>query len=162
MSGSMPIQSSSVSQRVPQLRPRAAEGFRRASKATTTARVIVRGMSHVSFPVRDLARALSFYRDLLGFAEIPRPDLGVPGAWLRAGDADVHLIAGVEGLPLGAPPPMLNPAAQHVAFRIDDYEAAATRLRDSGLDVLESGPAAGQMWVQDPDGHVIELIAVTR
>jgi glyoxylase I family protein len=124
--------------------------------------VIARGMSHVSFPVRDLPRALAFYRDLLGFAEIPRPDLGIPGAWLRAGDADVHLIAGVEGLPLGAPPPVLNPAAHHVAFRIDDYEAAAARLRESGLDVLESGPAAGQMWVQDPDGHVIELIAVTR
>jgi catechol 2,3-dioxygenase-like lactoylglutathione lyase family enzyme len=57
---------------------------------------------------------------------------------------------------------VLNPAAHHVAFRIDDYEAAAARLRESGLDVLETGPAAGQMWVQDPDGHVIELIAVTR
>jgi glyoxylase I family protein len=124
--------------------------------------VIARGMSHVSFPVRDLARALAFYRDLLGFAEIPRPDLGVPGAWLRAGDAEVHLIAGVENLPLGAPPPVLNPAAHHTAFRIDDYQATAARLHESGLAVLEGGPAAGQMWVQDPDGHVIELIAVTR
>ena len=124
--------------------------------------MIARGMSHVSFPVRDLARALTYYRDLLGFAEIPRPELGEPGAWLRAGDAEVHLIAGVEGLPLGAPPPVLNPAAQHIAFRIDDYDAAAARLRERGLDVLESGAAAGQMWVQDPDGHVIELIAVTR
>ena len=124
--------------------------------------MIAHGMSHVSFPVRDLARSLAFYRDVLGFTERPRPDIGVPGAWLRAGDAEVHLIAGVEGLPLGAPPPVLNPAAQHIAFRIDDYEAAAARLRQCGLDVLESGAAAGQMWVQDPDGHVIELIAVTR
>ena len=57
---------------------------------------------------------------------------------------------------------MLNPAAHHVAFRIDDYQATVTRLRASGLEILESGAAAGQMSVQDPDGHVIELIAVTR
>jgi glyoxylase I family protein len=124
--------------------------------------MIARGMSHVSFPVRDLARSLAFYRDVLGFTEAPRPDLGVPGAWLRAGDAEVHLIAGVEGLPLGTPPPALNPAAQHVAFRIDDYQAAADRLHAHDLHVLETGPAMGQMWVQDPDGHVIELIAIRR
>jgi glyoxylase I family protein len=124
--------------------------------------MIARGMSHVSFPVRDLARSLAFYRDVLGFAERPRPDLGVPGAWLSAGDAEVHLIAGVEGLPLGEPPPVLNPAAHHVAFRIDDYQAAADRLRAHDIPVLEAGPTNGQMWVQDPDGHVIELIAVTR
>ena len=124
--------------------------------------MIARGMSHVSFPVHDLARSLAFYRDVLGFAEVPRPDLGVPGAWLRAGDAEVHLIAGVEGLPLGEPPPVLNPAAHHVAFRIDDYQGSLERLRAHELQVLETGPALGQMWLQDPDGHVIELIAVAR
>ena len=124
--------------------------------------MIARGLSHVSFPVRDLACSLAFYRDLLGFSERPRPELGVPGAWLRAGDAEVHLIAGVEDLPLGAPPPVINPAAHHVAFRIDDYQATADRLRAHDVPVLEAGPAAGQMWIQDPDGHVIELIAGTR
>lgn len=121
--------------------------------------MIAHGMSHVSFPVRDLARSLAFYRDVLGFTERPRPDIGVPGAWLRAGDAEVHLIAGVEGLPLGEPPPVLSPVAQHVAFRIDDYQATVDRLRAHDLQVLETGPAMGQMWVQDPDGHVIELTA---
>ena len=124
--------------------------------------MIARGMSHVSFPVRDLARSLAFYRDVLGFSEIPRPALGVPGAWLRAGDAEVHLIAGVDGLPLGAPPPVLNPAAHHVALRIDDYQASLERLRAHDLEVLEAGPQQSQMWLQDPDGHIIELIAVTR
>jgi glyoxylase I family protein len=124
--------------------------------------MIARGMSHVSFPVRDLAASLAFYRDVLGFAEIPRPDLGFPGAWLRAGDAEVHLIARAPGVPVGEPPPALNPMAQHTAFRIADYEGALARLRTHGLQVLETGPATGQMWVQDPDGHVIELIAATR
>ena len=28
-----------------------------------------------------------------------------------------------------------------------------------GLEVLETSPTVGQMWVQDPDGNIIELIA---
>jgi glyoxylase I family protein len=124
--------------------------------------MIAQGMSHVSFPVRDLARSLAFYCDVLGFAPIPRPDLGVPGAWLRAGDAEVHLIAGVGLPPADVPAPVLSPAAHHVAFRIADYQAAADRLRRHELEVIETGPAGGQMWVQDPDGNVIELISITR
>jgi len=49
-----------------------------------------------------------------------------------------------------------------VAFRIDDYQAALDRLHAHGLTVLEAGPGVGQMWVQDPDGHIIELIAGVR
>lgn len=124
--------------------------------------MIACGMSHVSFPVRDLARALAFYRDVLGFTEVARPDLGVPGAWLRAGDAEVHLIAGGLGLSPDAPRPVLSPAAHHVAFRIDSYQAAAERLRAHDLEVIETGPTMGQMWVQDPDGNVIELISAVR
>jgi glyoxylase I family protein len=121
--------------------------------------MIARGMSHVSFPVQDLERSLAFYRDTLGFQPIPRPQVGVEGAWLQAGDAQVHLIVRFPGVPIGEPPPVLNPAAQHIAFAIADYDAAATALKARGLTVLESGAEQGQMWVQDPDGHVIELTA---
>lgn len=124
--------------------------------------MIARGMSHVSFPVRDLERALAFYRDVLGFRPIPRPDLGVPGAWLQAGDAQVHLIQRFPGVALGEPPPSLNPAAQHVAFAVDDYDAALAALRRHGIEALETSVALGQMWVQDPDGHVIELTSGPR
>ncbi len=122
--------------------------------------MIARGMSHVSFPVLDLERSLAFYRDVLGFASIPRPDLGLPGAWLQAGDAQVHLIQRFPGVALGEPPPSVNPTAQHVAFHIADYDAALAVLRRHGLEILETSPELGQMWVQDPDGHVIELNAL--
>ncbi len=121
--------------------------------------MIARGMSHVSFPVHDLDRALAFYRDVLGFESMPRPELGVRGAWLRAGDAEVHLIVRFDGMAIGEPPPTLNPAAQHIALRIDDYPAAVASLRAHGLDVLETNAEMGQLWVKDPDGHIVELTA---
>lgn len=119
---------------------------------------IARSVNHVSFPVRDLAAALGFYRDLLGLETIPRPDFGIDGAWLSAGNAQIHLIAMMEGMQVDTPPPSLNPAASHLAFTIDDYAATLERIRAASLEVLPAGPEVGQMWVRDPDGHVIELI----
>src|SRR5262245_18521485 len=111
--------------------------------------MIARRVDHVSFAVRDPARSLRFYRDVLGLSLAPRPDLGIPGAWLAAGEAQVHLIEVPQDFDAGAPPPTLNPMACHAAFGIDDYASALARLREHGFDVLEFGEAAGQMWVKD-------------
>jgi glyoxylase I family protein len=124
--------------------------------------MIARRVDHVSFAVRNLDRSLAFYRDVLGLALAPRPDLGIPGVWLQAGDAQVHLIEVPADFDGGSPPPTLNPTAGHAAFGIDDYDTALATLQQHGLDVLALGATAGQMWVKDPDGHVIELIAVRR
>lgn len=121
-----------------------------------------RRVDHVSFAVRDLERALGFYRDVLGLAPAPRPDLGFPGAWLQAGEAQVHLIEVPADFDAGTPPPALHPLAGHAAFAVDDYEATLAALRARGLEVLALGAEAGQMWVRDPDGHIVELIAARR
>lgn len=120
--------------------------------------VALAGMNHLSFPVRDLERSVRFYRDVLGLAPIPRPDLPIPGAWLGGNGIQVHLIVPPEGVPLGAPPPSLNPLGGHVAFSIDDYDAAAAALRAAGIETLAAGSEVGQLWIRDPDGHLIELI----
>ena len=124
--------------------------------------MIARRLDHVSFAVRDLARSLTFYRDVLGLELAPRPDLGFPGAWLQAGEAQVHLIQIPADFDAGSPPPALNPIAGHAAFGIDDYDAALSALRGRGLEVLTLGADAAQMWVRDPDGNIIELIAGRR
>jgi glyoxylase I family protein len=120
--------------------------------------VALQALNHVSFPVRDLEQSLHFYRDLLGLELISRPNLPFPGAWLGGNGIQVHLIVPPEGAPLGSPPPSLNPLAGHVAFAIDDYDAVVTALQDAGIETLEAGAEIGQLWVRDPDGHLIELI----
>ena len=117
------------------------------------------GMNHISFPVRDLGRAVHFYREVLGLEPIPRPDLPFPGAWLGGRGIQVHLIVPPEGAPLGSPPPSLNPLGGHVAFSIDDYGAVVAALHTAGIETLEAGTEVGQLWVRDPDGHLVELIA---
>ena len=111
--------------------------------------MIVKSVHHISFAVRDLAKSLEFYQGLLGLEPIERPNLGIAGAWLAAGNGQVHLIQ---------TPPGLSPLANHDAFAIEDYAATLASLKARGLEVLETSPEQGQLWIRDPDGNVIELI----
>lgn len=117
---------------------------------------------HTSLSVADLDRSLAFWSGILGLEKIPRPEMGVEGAWLGVGDTQVHLIVFDERRgDVGARPNSINPAAPHVAFVVADYQSTVAHLRGAGLDVLEAGEQRGQCWVQDPDGHIVEFI-VTR
>lgn len=121
--------------------------------------MIAKHVHHISFAVSDLERSRAFYEDVLGLETIERPDFGLAGVWYRAGASEVHLIQTPDGVDAGRPPGKLSPIANHQAFAIDDYRASLEALRGHGLEVLETGPERGQLWVADPDGNVIELIA---
>jgi catechol 2,3-dioxygenase-like lactoylglutathione lyase family enzyme len=114
--------------------------------------MLIADIHHVSLNVSDTARALAFYRDVLGLQQLPRPDLGIGGAWLDAGNGrQIHLIeANVPG-DLG----------QHVAFRVDDLDGVIAALRDSGFAVPDAVPVGKtrirQTFLADPDGNRLEL-----
>lgn len=109
------------------------------------------GVHHVSLNVDDLAAADRFYTEVLGFERIPRPDLGFPGSWLRAGPQEVHL------LEIGAVP---DDVGQHVAFRVGDLDRAVADLRALGVHVSEAKAlptGARQAFLHDPSGNRLEL-----
>ena len=54
--------------------------------------ITVTGFSHVAISVTDLDAARAFYCGVLGFEELPRPDLGIPGMWLKVGDLQLHFV----------------------------------------------------------------------
>jgi len=120
--------------------------------------MIARSINHISFAVRDLEASLHFYREILGLQDIPRPEMGISGAWLGVGDSQVHLIAVPDGADVGAPPDSLSPLACHQAFAVEDYQKTVDHLKANELEVLETSPERGQLWVKDPDGHIIEFI----
>ena len=124
--------------------------------------MIARGVHHISFAVKDLELSRAFYEDLLGLERIARPDMGIPGLWFRSGAAEVHLIQTPAGLDGGRGPEKLSPLANHQAFRIRDYAGARDALRARGLELIETSPERGQLWTRDPDGNVIELIALSE
>lgn len=114
----------------------------------------LKALHHLSFTVPDLDAALGFWRDLLGFQPIDRPDLGFPGAWLRGYGAEVHLLAATAAASADA---KLSPMRNHVAFHVSDLQAVADQLRAAGLELM-SAPGGRQLWVLDPAANVIEFI----
>jgi catechol 2,3-dioxygenase-like lactoylglutathione lyase family enzyme len=120
--------------------------------------MLAKRIHHVSFAVRHLETSRAFYESVLGLEPVDRPDIGLPGAWYAAGDAQIHLIAAPEGADVGAPPAKLTPLANHSAFAIDSYDAALAFLKGRGAEIFETKPEIGQLWIRDPDGNVIELI----
>jgi len=115
----------------------------------------LKALHHLSFTVPDLDASLSFWRDLLGFRPMERPDLGFPGAWLQGFGVEVHLLAPSN---MQAAEGKLSPLRNHVAFHVDDLAAIRDKLESTGLEVLVGGGDRRQMWVLDPGANVIEFI----
>ncbi len=126
----------------------------------------VLGIDHVVLRVRDIERALAFYRDVLGCREERRvDDIGL--VQLRAGRALIDLVdvASPLGREGGAAPAKEGRDVDHVALRIAVFDEA--RLGDH---LTAHGVAPGEvkrrygaegdgpsMYIEDPDGNVIEL-----
>lgn len=114
-------------------------------------------LHHASVIVMDLPRSLAFYRGLLGLDEVPRPDLGYPGAWLQIGAQQVHLMQLPEP-GRGANHPAHVGHDRHMAFHVDDVDAFATRLERDGIPFTRSRSGRRALFCRDPDGNGIELI----
>jgi glyoxylase I family protein len=111
---------------------------------------------HVSFRVDDLEASLRFYCDVLGCDVLPRPDLGIPGAWLQAGTTQVHLIELEATTATGTPPGKNTALANHVAFHVEHLDVAEQHLAQHGI-YGSRGDRIPQLIVQDPSGNVIEF-----
>ncbi|MDA0660485.1 MAG: VOC family protein [Planctomycetota bacterium] len=124
----------------------------------------VHSLDHVTLVSQDLARTRHFYVDILGMQRVARPEFDFPGDWFRAGKTLIHInVAGAEAGAPGAPSNSgTHPTrGHHIAFLVDDVEAAAQALREAGLAIV-AGPrqrpdGGQQVYVHDPDGYLIEL-----
>ncbi len=122
----------------------------------------MRPIFHLSFPVRDLAEAVSFYRDELG-AEIGRHEPDFADALLFG--AQVTL----QNDPANVLRPM--PRTRHFGVTIPwaDWETMAHRF--GGAENLVEGPRVsyeglpteqGKLMLSDPSGNLIEIKAYRR
>jgi len=137
------------------------------TKELQTPPIKVKSIDHVTFVVASLERSREFYRDVLGMAEVSRPNFAFPGLWFQAGATQIHLIlehkesgparvALADGLAISR--------TRHVAFEVDDASATVRRLAELGIPIA-SGPkqrpdGPTQLYIFDPDGNLIELFAM--
>ena len=117
------------------------------------------GLYHIHLVVRDLDRALSFYRGVFGMQEMFRSGativfLNTPGSrdliTLNENAAEAGKAGDGGGI-------------AHFGFRLTDatqLDAAIREVEHAGGQLLSRGehaPGVAYAYVRDPDGYVIEL-----
>jgi catechol 2,3-dioxygenase-like lactoylglutathione lyase family enzyme len=112
----------------------------------------------VRYIVENVAAAVDFYRDRLGFEVVMQPAPGF--AALRRDDLTLYLNApgaGGAGRAGGEPAPG---GWNRFQLAVDDLDATVDRLRREGArfrgDLVE-GPGGRQILVEDPSGNPVEL-----
>ena len=128
--------------------------------------VAVKSLDHVTIVVKDLAATRRFYVDCLGMREVPRPNFQFVGQWFQAGPTQIHTILEADGTGRAGTGTERNTRGHHFAFLVDDAEAAYQTVQQLGLTIVSpprSRPdGAVQVFVHDPDGHLVELCSFAK
>ena len=113
---------------------------------------------HNNINVRDLDKSLDFYRRALGLVETRRYEPADRSFEL------VYLGDGITGHKLEltwlrerTESYNLGDNEFHLAFRVDDYDAAYARHKQMGCICYEN-PGMGIYFIEDPDGYWLEII----
>lgn len=114
---------------------------------------------HAAILVSDLEKAEHFYGNVLGLPKVDR-QLKYPGAWYQIGNTQIHLILDAT-ISSGLHNAEKWGRNRHVAFAVDDLQAAKERLKTYGLDVQMSASGRAALFIHDPDGNVVELTEVS-
>ena len=128
----------------------------------------VRHLAEIVLWVRDMDRALGFYRDLFGLELISPPEL--KNRFLRAGPGEGAVPEMIVLVPHPEPSgafPREKPlrVLHHLAFNLsaDGYDELERRCREAGLEVRGGVhpvlKGVRTFYVDDPDGNEIECIA---
>lgn len=118
------------------------------------------GPHGVRYLVKDVARAIDFYVNVLGFTEVHKQlpafanvTLGTLSLLLSGPGA-----SGSRAMSDGTPQ---QPGGwNRVVLRVDDLPATIDELRAAGVrfrNEMEVGPGGKQVQIEDPDGNPIEL-----
>lgn len=136
---------------------------------TNGSSVGVKAIDHITIVVKQLDRSIKFYTEVLGMRQVDRPAFGFPGAWCQAGTTQIHMNvesdeAGQAGIRFHGGTRMSR--GFHYAFEVASCDAAAERLEQLGVEVLEGPRArpdgARQLYIHDPDEHLVELFSVPK
>jgi catechol 2,3-dioxygenase-like lactoylglutathione lyase family enzyme len=115
----------------------------------------IQQLNHVAIHVEDVTRSCQFYGGLLQLEPLPRPAFTFPGAWFRLGaDQELHLIGERKD------PVYSQSRGNHFALLVDDIDAWEQHLTQQkcAFAPRQTRPdGAYQIFLQDPDGHSIEL-----
>lgn len=122
---------------------------------------MVRKLNHTRYRVVDLEKTVSFYKEVLGLAEVRRnkSPRGSELVFLKAPESE-ELIE-ICCYPASGPFSIAGQDVTHLAFDVDDLDVFAKHAAAKGYP-LSDGPTASSSgrfaFIDAPEGYEIELI----
>jgi glyoxylase I family protein len=121
---------------------------------------LVKSIDHCSLIVANTDKALKFYTGILALElDKSRPDLGYPGAWLRVGKGQIHLLE-VPNPDSVDNRPEHGGRDHHVALQVSDLDTLIQRLEAAGFAYSKSKSGRAALFCRDYDGNAIELVEI--
>lgn len=106
-----------------------------------------RGIHHLGMAVDDLDEAVATYRRLFGGEVEHRATVeeqGIEAASVRVGGGRVELLAPLgDDTPVGRFLSKRGPGMHHVAYEVDDLQAALADLAGGGAELIDPEPRQG-------------------
>ena len=127
--------------------------------------LFIKGVHGVRYQVKDVARAVAFYTQHLGFTLVHQQ---LPAfASISLGEVQILLSGpGASGSRLMPNGQSQEPGGwNRVVLKVVDLPAFIGELKKAGVhfrNEMESGPGGRQIQVEDPDGNPIELFEPAR
>lgn len=118
------------------------------------------GVQHAGVLVASTPTSLAWYTGLLGMADdthLRNTALPFPGAFVRAGGAQIHLMELPNPDPVDGRPPH-GGRDRHVAVTVAALEGVVARLDAAAWPYTMSASGRRALFVRDPDGNAVELI----
>jgi glyoxylase I family protein len=119
----------------------------------------------VRYQVRDVARAIAFYTDHLGFT-LQHRQLPAFASVTLGGFTLLLSGPGASGSrPMPGGEPQEPGGWNRVVLRVTDLPGRIDALKEAGVKLrnqMEVGPGGRQIQVEDPDGNPIELFEPAR
>jgi glyoxylase I family protein len=121
--------------------------------------------SHVALNCRDMAVTEAFYTKHFGFRRVRAVDLGGGKniVYIRSGAVTLELFAAASDVADNAADGPEVVGMRHLAFQVDDVDAAVAALGGAAevtlgpLDFSGFIPGWKTTWVRDPDGIIVEI-----
>lgn len=133
-----------------------------AQAAPTAPTAVEASLVAPAWRVADLERSTKFYATALGLAPCTTLTHGALTEVILCSDGKARRPLVILLNEAGAAPAKTQGGLDKLVIRVPDLDGVAARLKGAGYPVGEAHPASGRapavLWIQDPDGHGLELL----
>jgi catechol 2,3-dioxygenase len=123
----------------------------------------VKELGHAVLYVHDIERSSAFYRDVLGWEQISKPDPRFPAAAFSSGRTHHELLLIEVGPQAQEIPVGRRVGLYHLGIKIgdsdDELREAVAKCKEAGVRIvgLTDHTVSHSVYVLDPDGNELEL-----